>query len=173
MKVMKDGMDVKIHKDGSVIKNLRRDGVRIAIWLPMVILILCAGCSSIVIEEAEYARLDYWEKEGSEEMPEEEYIDENSGLEIFVNAVNTAEEMEGHNVITTRPLLTMEIGVESEENRKYHLWVTEEGEGYLQSLHPHRSVTFQMDKDSAEEIKDFIAAKEDVEILQGDIEFEQ
>lgn len=147
--------------------------MRIAKWLPMVILVLCAGCSSIVIEEAENVRLDYWEKEGSEEMPKEEYIDENSGLEIFVNAVNMAEQLEGHNVITTRPLLTMEIGMESEENRKYHLWVTEVGEGYLQSLHPQKSVTFQMDKDSVEEVKDFIASKEDLEVLQGEIEFEQ
>jgi len=147
--------------------------VRIAKWLPMVILVLCAGCSSIVIEEAENVRLDYWEKEGSEEVPKEEYIDENSELDIFVNAVNTAEELEGHNVITTRPLLTMEFMMENEENRIYHLWVTDDGEGYLQSLHPHRSVTFQMDKDSAEEIKDFIALKEEVEIIQGDIEFEQ
>ena len=147
--------------------------MRIAKWLPMVFLIVCAGCSSIVIEEAENARLDYWEKEGSEEMPKEEYIDENSGLEVFVNAVNTAEQLEGHNVITTRPLLTMEFMMESEENRKYHLWVTEEGEGFLQSLHPHKSVTFQMDRDSAEEIKGFIESKEEVEILQGDIEFEQ
>ena len=147
--------------------------MRIAKWLPMVILVLCAGCSSIVIEEAENVRLDYWEKEGSEEVPKEEYIDENSELDIFVNAVNTAEELEGHNVITTRPLLTMEFMMENEENRIYHLWVTDDGEGYLQSLHPHRSVTFQMDKDSAEEIKDFIALKEEVEIIQGDIEFEQ
>ncbi|MBT2581641.1 hypothetical protein [Planococcus sp. ISL-109] len=56
--------------------------------------------------------------------------------------------------------------MKSEENRKYHLWVTEEGEGYLQSLLPHKSVTFQMDKDSTEDLKDFFASKENVEVLQ-------
>lgn len=147
--------------------------MRIAKWLSGVVLLLCAGCSSVVIEEAENVRLDYWGKEGAEEMPEEENIDGNSELDIFVNAVNTAEELEGHNIITTRPLLTMEFMMENEENRIYHLWVTEVGEGYLQSLHPHKNATLQMDSDAAEEVKDFIAANEHVEVLQGEIEFEQ
>lgn len=147
--------------------------MRIVKWWPMVILILCASCSSVVIEDAEEVRLEYWEKEDSEEMPQEEYLDEENGLDIFVEAANSAEELEEGKIITTRPVLTMEFVMENEENRTYHLWVTEEGEGYLQSLHPQKNATFQMDKESAEDIKNFIASIEGVEILQGDIAFEQ
>jgi len=63
--------------------------------------------------------------------------------------------------------------MEDEENRTYHLWVTEDGEGYLQSLHTHKNETFRMDEESAQEIKDFIEAKGDVEVVQGTVEFEQ
>lgn len=147
--------------------------MRLVKWIPMLIFFFCTACSSNVIEDAENVRLDYWEREEMEEMPEEEYLDENSGLNIFVNAVNTAEELKKQNVITTKPLLSFELMMASEENRKYHLWITEEGEGYLQSLYPHKSLTFQMDTDSAEELKDFFAMKENVEVIQGKIEFEQ
>ncbi|WP_033541816.1 hypothetical protein [Planococcus sp. CAU13] len=142
-------------------------------WIPILVLLFCAACSSNNVEEAENVRLEYWAKEGSEEMPVEEYADETNGLAVFRDVVNQAEELEKEAVIVTRPLLTLEFMMKSEENRKYHLWVTEAGEGYLQSLHPHKSVTLRMDLDSAEELKDFIAAKEDVEVLKGDIEFEQ
>ncbi|MGM0898093.1 MAG: hypothetical protein ACQEV0_09340 [Bacillota bacterium] len=147
--------------------------MRIIKWMPMLVVIFCSACSTNVIEEAETVRLDYWEIEEAEEMPEEEYIDEKSGLNIFKNAVYTAEELNKQNVITTKPLLSLEFLMESEENRKYHLWVTDKGEGYLQSLHPHKSLTFQMDSGSAEELKGFFATKEHVEVLQGEIEFEQ
>lgn len=147
--------------------------MRIVKWLPMMLLIVCTGCSSVVVEDAERVRLEYWEEEGSDEMPQEEYLDEENGLDIFVEAANSAEEMEEGKIITTRPVLTMEFELENQENRTYHLWVTEDGEGYLQSLHPHKNATFQMDVESAEDIKYFIASIEGVEILQGDIEFEQ
>ncbi len=142
-------------------------------WSPMLLLLFCSACSSVVIEEAENVRMDYWEQEDAEELREEEYLDESNGLDIFVEAVNSAEELEAGKIIATRPVLTMEFKVEQEENRTYHLWVTEAGEGYLQSLHPHKNATLRMDEESIQAVKDFIAAKNDVEVVQGEIEFEQ
>lgn len=80
--------------------------MRILKWMPMLILIVCSACSPNGIKEAENVRLDYWEREEAEELPEEEYLDEHSGLNIFVNAVDTAEELKKQNVITTKPLLS-------------------------------------------------------------------
>ncbi|MFD1032535.1 hypothetical protein [Metaplanococcus flavidus] len=142
-------------------------------WSPILILLFCSACSSVVIEEAENMRMDYWENEGAEELIEQEYLDAGNGLDIFADAVNSAEELEEGNIIATRPVLSMEFMMENEENRSYHLWVTEDGEGYLQSLHPHKNVTLRMDNDSVQEVKEFIAAKDDVEMVQGEIQFEQ
>lgn len=147
--------------------------MQVAKWSPILMLLFCSACSSVVIEEAKNVRVDYWEKEGSEELLEQEYLDDSNGLDIFTEAVNSAEEMEEGSVITTRPVLTMEFIMGDEENRTYHLWVTEDGEGYLQSLHPHKNATFRMNEESAQEIKDFIEAKDDVEVVQGTVEFEQ
>ena len=147
--------------------------MRIIKWSPILMLLFCSACSSVVIEEAENVRLDYWEKEDAEELVEQEYLDESNGLDIFADAVNSAEELEAGKIITTRPILSMEFKMKNEENRSYHLWVTEDGEGYLQSLHPHKNATLQMDEESVQEVKDFIAAKDDAEVVQGEIEFEQ
>jgi len=146
--------------------------VRIISWVSMLILILCSGCSSITIEDAETVRLDYWSGEVTEEI-REEYIDENNGLDYFVNAVNAAEEVTEQSVITTRPLLSLEFVMEDKENRNYHLWVTDRGEGFIQSLQPHKSLTFRLDPDSVKELKGFFETKESVEVLKGKIEFEQ
>lgn len=82
--------------------------MRLIGWVPMLILILCSGCSTIVIEDAATVRLDYWSGEVTEEI-REEYIDENNGLDYFINAVNAAEEVTEQSVITTRPLLSLEF----------------------------------------------------------------
>lgn len=147
--------------------------MQVAKWSPILMLLFCSACSSVVIEEADNVRMDYWEKEGSEELLEQEYLDDSNGLDIFTEAVNSAEEMEEGSIITTRPVLSMEFVMENEENRTYHLWVTEDGEGYLQSLHPHKNATLRMDEESVQEVKEFIEAKDDVEVVQGEIEFEQ
>ncbi len=139
---------------------------------PMLLLLFCAACSSTVIEDAETVRLDYWDREKSTGMYREEYIDETNGLGIFEDAVNSAEKLKDQKVITTKPLLSLEFIMESKENRSYHLWVIEEGEGYLQSLAPHKNLTYQIDPDSTKKLTEFFAAKANVDILQGDIEFE-
>lgn len=140
---------------------------------PMLLLLFCAACSSNVMDEAETVRLDYWEREESTGMYREEYIDETNGLGIFEDAANSAEKLKNQNVIATKPLLSLEFMTESEERRSYHLWVTEGGEGYLQSLAPQKNRTYQLKPNSTEKLTEFFSTKENVEILQGDIEFEQ
>ena len=140
---------------------------------PMLLLLFCAACSSNVMDEAETVRLDYWEREESTGLYREEYIDETNGLGMFENAVNSAEKLKNQKVIITKPLLSLEFTIESKENRSYHLWVTEDGEGYLQSLAPHKTLTYQIDPGSTEELNDFFAAKANVDVLKGEIEFEQ
>ncbi len=62
--------------------------------------------------------------------------------------------------------------MEDEENRPYHLWVTDDGEGFLQNLQPLENQTFQLDKTAVKDLTEFLKSKEDVQILQGEIEFE-
>lgn len=141
-------------------------------WIPLLLLLFCSACSSVVIHDAESVRMEYWEKEGTEDLREEEYLDERNGLIIFENAINSAELLKPQSIITTRPLLTMEFLMEADENRKYHLWVNEDGDGFLQSLHPHKSLTYQMDPIAAEELRAFLEAIRKMEIIEGEIEFE-
>lgn len=122
---------------------------------PVLLLLFCAACSSTVIEDAETVRLDYWEREESTGMYREEYIDETNGLGIFEDAVNSAEKLKNQNVIATKPLLSLEFMTEPEERRSYHLWVTEGGEGYLQSLAPQKNHTYQLKPDSTEKLTEF------------------
>lgn len=116
-------------------------------------------------------RLDYWSGKVTEEI-REEYIDKHNGLDYFVNAVNAAEELTDQSVITSRPMFSLEFVMEDEKNRNYHLWVTEKGEGFIQSLQPHKSLTYRLGPNSVKELKDFFETKESVEVLKGEIEFE-
>lgn len=147
--------------------------MRVVKWAPVLMLLFCTACSTEVIEEAKGVSLDYWEAEESVAKAGEEYVDDNDDLAIFVNAVNTAEQLPEPKIITTKPLLTMHFTVEDEENRPYHLWVTDGGEGFLQSLQPLENQTFQLEKAAVKDLMEFLKSKEDVQILQGEIEFEQ
>ena len=142
-------------------------------YAPILIVIFCAACSLKLVGEAETVRLDYWGREALEGMPKEEYVDDSNGLDTFVRAVDSAEELKDQKVITTKPLLSLEFIMESDENRNYHLWITDEGAGYFQSLAPHKNLTYQIDSESIEGLNEFFAMKENVDVLQEDIEFEQ
>lgn len=147
--------------------------MRVVKWVPVLMLLFCTACSPEVIKEAKGVSLNYWETEESVSQPEEEYVDDNDDLAIFVNAVNTAEQLTEQKIIRTKPLLTMHFTMEDEENQPYHLWVTDEGEGFLQSLQPLENQTFQLEKTAAKDLTEFLKSKEDVQVLQGEIEFEE
>lgn len=155
------------------IGHKRGGKMRVMKWMPAMILLFCTACSPLIIEEAKGVSLNYWETEDSVEKPVEEYVDETDDLAIFVNAVKSAEELAEPKIITTKPLLTMHFTMEDEENRSYHLWVTEKGEGFLQSLKPLENQTLQLKETAVKDLTGFLKSKEDVQVLQGDIEFEE
>ncbi len=147
--------------------------MRVVKWAPVLMLLFCTACSPEVIEEAEGVSLDYWETEESVAKSEEEYVDDNDDLAIFVNAVKTAEQLTEQKIIRTKPLLTMHFTMEDEENRPYHLWVTDDGEGFVQNLQPLENQTFQLEKTAIKDLTEFLKSKEDGQVLQGEIEFEE
>lgn len=147
--------------------------MRFVKWVPVLMLLFCTACSPMVIEKAKGVSLNYWETDESDAKLEDEYLNEADVLAIFVKAVNTAEQLTEQKIIRTKPLLTMHFTMEDEEDWPYHLWVTDEGEGFLQSLQPLENQTFQLKKTAVKDLTEFLKSKEDVQILQGEIEFEE
>lgn len=143
-------------------------------WVPGVFLIalFCTACSPAPIEEAESVFLNYWESAEAGSTHEDEYLYEPRDVALFAEAAAKAVELEEQKTITTEPLLSFEILTQDEESRNYHLWLTEKGEGFLQSLSPADNTTLQLEGSSIEPLQDYLQAKEGVLLLKSDIEFE-
>lgn len=146
--------------------------MRLLKWIG-VLLIACTACSPPPVEEAESVYLNYWEREEAGEPHEEEYLYEPSKLNLFIEAVNNAEELDEPKIIATMPLLSFSILMEEEEDRNFHLWITEDGEAFLQSLIPAENTTLRIEKQAVKPLQEYLASKENVELIQSDIEFEK
>ncbi|MBM7661106.1 hypothetical protein JOC85_001878 [Bacillus mesophilus] len=141
------------------------------LYLSFFLLFIITSCSSNDIKSVEQIELIYWENENSKTR--NEYVDDQEAIEIFVDTVNNAEELGKQKIITTKPLLSFSLGLGKEENKNYHLWVTESGEGYIQRLLPDANGTFKIDDKSVEKLKSFFEEKEDVSLISSAIEFEK
>lgn len=146
--------------------------MRLFIWI-LVLLTACTACSPAPAKSAESVSLNYWEKEGTQQPHKEEYLYDASEMNLFVEAVNSAVELDEPKIITTKPLLSFSILLEKEEDRNFHLWVTDEGEGFLQSLAPAKNETLKLEESTVEPLKDYLASKEELELIGSDIEFEK
>ncbi|WP_096154135.1 MULTISPECIES: hypothetical protein [Bacillus] len=134
------------------------------------LIFLLAACSSIDVNNVERVDLNYWENDGGVK-PKDEFIDNEETIEMFVDTVNHAKELEGE-VITTKPLLSFILGLKDNKYKNYHLWINEDGEGYIQRLLPDKNGTFKIDNRSVEKLQDYFNDKEDVSLISSAIEFE-
>ena len=137
-----------------------------------MVLFLLTACGN-EIDNVKQVKLIYWEMEG-EEQQEVLFKNENEdSINTFIDAINQAEELGKEKVITTKPLLSILMELDKDEDKNYHLWITIEGEGYIQSLLPEKSATFRLDPTSVKELSELITEQEKAPLINESIEFEK
>ncbi|WP_246939454.1 hypothetical protein [Bacillus pinisoli] len=139
-------------------------------YLLSFLVLFITACSSDVVENVERVDLIYWETE--EKKSEDELINQQDVVKIFVNTVNNAKKLNEQKIIKTKPLLSFSLGIKDDKSKKYHLWITEKGEGYIQRLLPDPNGTFKIDNNSVRELEAFFEEKGNVSFISGEIDFE-
>jgi hypothetical protein len=143
--------------------------VKKSYMLFITLLIFLTACGN-KIENVEQITLNYWEV-GGKKLPDEIITNkEKQILNIFINAVINAEELKEEKVIVTKPLLSFSMRLNDEEEKGYHLWLTPNGEGYIQQLHPDVNTTLKLDEESIADLINFVNQKQ---IIIHGIEFEK
>lgn len=138
----------------------------------ITLLIFLTACGN-KIENVEQITLNYWEVDGKKHEDETITNKDEQILNTFINAVNNAEELEEEKVIATEPLLSFSMRLNDNEEKSYHLWISMNGEGYIQSLHPDVNRPSKLDKTSVADLTVFLSGKENVRITNEDIELEK
>lgn len=137
-----------------------------------MVFFLLTACGNEV-ENVKQITLFFWEVEG-EEHQEVLFTNENEdSINSFIDAINHAEELGEKSVITTKPLLSLLMTLDKEEEKNYHLWITTNGEGYIQRLLPDKSATFKLNATSVKELSKLINEQEKVPLINQAIEFEK
>ncbi|MCM3574727.1 hypothetical protein M3172_16135 [Mesobacillus subterraneus] len=134
-----------------------------------LVILLLSACGK-EIENVEEVNVNYWEN--GVRNQKDEVISDKSSVEIFTKAVSEAIELDKGKVITTKPLLSFHL-VAKEGEQGYHLWITSNGNGYIQSLYPTNGDTFKLIKTSIASLTEFINSKENIDVIQNEIEFEE
>ena len=138
----------------------------------LMVLFLLSACGK-EIENVKQITLYYWEVE-EEEHQEVLFTNENEdSINSFIDAINYAEELGKKRVITTKPLLSFLMILDKEEEKNYHLWITTNGEGYIQRLLPDKSATFKLDANSVKELSKLINEQGKVPLINQEIDFEK
>ncbi|WP_175989463.1 hypothetical protein [Bacillus sp. Marseille-Q1617] len=92
-------------------------------------------------------------------------------VNTFVSASERARKME--KVITTEPLLRYEYISTDNKVKNYHLWLSQDQKGYIQSLLPGEDTnTYELSGQSVEKLKDFLHETHKNRELPEKIEFE-
>ncbi|WP_424415379.1 hypothetical protein [Paenisporosarcina sp.] len=137
----------------------------------LIVLFVLTACGND-IEHVKQINLSYWEvtKEQQDTLIN---TDDKDSINTFVNAVNHAEELESEKIIITKPLLSFSMLLNESEEKNYHLWITSNGEGYIQRLLPDGNATFNLDQTAVKKLTDFLNKQEDVKLINQVIEFEK
>lgn len=141
-----------------------------------IVLFLLSGCESeIQSETVEQITLNYWDWANDGVMYQEETItpENKEIINTFTDAINNADELDEGKIITTKPLLSLSMGLAEDEEKNYHLWINDIGEGYIQQLQPDENKTFKLDMGNVENLTKFLKEKDNVEIIEKSIEFEK
>jgi hypothetical protein len=146
--------------------------MKISYLLFITLLIFLTACGN-TIENVEQLTLNYWEVNGKKQEDTTFTNKDEQILNIFINAVNNAEQIEEKKVIATEPILSFSMRLTDDEVKSYHLWINMNGEGYIQSLHPNVNRPSKIDKTSVADLTVFLSGKENVRITHEDIVFEK
>ncbi|WP_270182329.1 hypothetical protein [Alkalihalobacillus sp. CinArs1] len=79
--------------------------------------------------------------------------------------------MDEQKFIKTPPLLTYDLIGEGSNNKSFHLWIAEDGEGFIQSLVPKESQTYRLEEDTIKDLTNILEKHENAPLLTK-IEFE-
>lgn len=137
----------------------------------LIVLFILTACGND-IENVKQINLSYWEltKEQQDTLIN---TNDKDSINTFVNAVNHAEEQDREKIIITKPLLSFSMLLNEGEEKNYHLWITSNGEGYIQRLLPDGNATFKLNQTSVKKLTKFLNKQEDVKLINQAIEFEK
>lgn len=135
----------------------------------MLLLIALCACSTNELENVETVKASYWI--GNEKSPGEVEFDKNQEVGIFIDATTNAKELDEQKFIKTPPLLTYDLIGEGSNNKTFHLWITEDGEGFIQSLVQKESQTYRLEEDTIKDLTNILEKHENAPLLTK-IEFE-
>lgn len=138
--------------------------------IKIILLISLSACSTNELENVEKVKASYWI--GNEKQSEEVAFKEKDEVDVFVGATNNAKELNDQKVIKTPPLLTYDLIIEESNNKAFQLWITKDGEGFIQSLLPEDSLTYRLDESSVKDVTNILNKQENVTLLPS-IEFEK
>lgn len=140
-------------------------------FLFLMVLFILTACGNEV-ENVKQVNLSYWDviEERQDTLLTN---DDEDSINTFVHAINHAEELEKEKIITTKPLLSLSILLNEGEEKNYHLWITSDGEGYIQRLRPDGNATFKLDQTSVKKLTKFLNKQENVKLINQAIEFEK
>ncbi|NMH68175.1 hypothetical protein HF072_05220 [Bacillus sp. RO3] len=152
------------------LNGMNGDLFRIKKYMLFIIFILTlSACSEIHVGEVKEIEVKKWI--GKNVQADSEFIVKEETINHFVEATNGYEKLEKQNVIKTPPVLTYTIVLEDGEGRGYHLWLTKDGKGYIQSLIEEDSLTYRLKEESVAALKKDMEEAGGVEPT-GEIEFE-
>jgi hypothetical protein len=134
----------------------------------MIFSLTACGVESAHLEKI---AIHYWEN--TKDSIQVEVKSNEDIVNIFTKAVNDSKELDKKLVIKTKPLLSFDMLFSDDKKQGYHLWITSNGDGYIQNLYPSERGTFELTDNSVTKLTDFLIEKENVEVIQGDVEFEE
>lgn len=138
----------------------------------LLALFVLTACGNNDQENVKQIILSYWEV--TKEQQDTLIVpDDKDSINTFVNAINNAEEQDREKIIITKPLLSFSMLLNEGEEKNYHLWITSNGEGYIQRLLPDGNATFKLDQMSVKKLTKFLNKQEDVKLINQVIEFEK
>ena len=136
----------------------------------IILLISLSACSTNELENVEKVKASFWN--GNEKQSEEVAFKEKEEVDVFVAATNNAKELDDQKVIKTPPVLTYDLIIEGSNNKAFQLWITKDGEGFIQSLLPEDSLTYRLDEGSVKDVTNIINKQANVTLLSN-IQFEK
>ena len=136
------------------------------LFLGVLILFLLVACGDVQ-EQVEQINLQYWDDHKETVI----YRTAKDTMDTFIQAVENAKKMEKQKIIKTEPLLSFYMQ-KDDRVENYHLWINTDKEGFIQQLHPQRNETFRLDESAIEKLTSFLIEKENIELIEEQIEFE-
>ncbi|BCB03963.1 hypothetical protein [Bacillus sp. KH172YL63] len=118
----------------------------------LISLLFIVACSPQ--EHVQEVKVKVWS--GEKMQSETAFFKDENSIDQFVNLTKSAKKLDDSKIIKTPPMLTYTLIMEDDSDSEYHLWVTEEGEGYVQELIPNNSSTYELEDGAVRGILDIL-----------------